>query len=256
MNASKANYCNGTLDVSSSIDPPNYEPPYTAPRIDTETDPRTHDYFPPEQPPCSCLQQHIQLVYYLEDLQYTHNTSLSISSVLDSVRQAQGPWTSLMHCLQCQNPKEQEVFLLFAMSIRILLYSAQNFYTCHQGGLHESPSPARQSSSSAASSVPVSVGGHELVGEEKNLVIGLTFQNALQRIGSALIYLWQRTDECRLLSGDEMETRSIQLLKCFSGNSLSANLGTDEIRLLLRNLQGTMQAMKDVLRRNNSKDSS
>lgn len=94
------------------------------------------------------------------------------------------------------------------------------------------------------------------MGEEKNLVIGLTFQNALQRIGSALIYLWKRTDECRLLSGDEMETRSIQLLECFSGNSLSANLGTDEIRLLLRNLQGTMQAMKDVLRRNNSKDSS
>ena len=256
LDTSKTDYGNGALDISTSIDPPSYASASAALRIEAETGPETQDYFPPEQRPCSCLQQHIRLVYYLEDLQYVNGNSLSINSVLDGVRQAQGPWTSLTHCVQCRNPKEQEVFLLFAMSIRVLLYCAQNYFSySNQNSLREPSFSVRQSVSSAASSLPVSVDGHELMGEEKNLVIEVMIRNALQRILSALIYLGKQTDECGLLCGDDMTTRSIQLLECYSERNF-ANLGADEFRSLLRSFQGTMQSMKDILWGNNRKNSS
>lgn len=241
LDTSKTDYGNGALDISTSIDPPSYASASAALRIEAETGPETQDYFPPE---------------YLEDLQYVNGNSLSINSVLDGVRQAQGPWTSLTHCVQCRNPKEQEVFLLFAMSIRVLLYCAQNYFSySNQNSLREPSFSVRQSVSSAASSLPVSVNGHELMGEEKNLVIEFMNRNALQRILSALIYLGKQTDECGLLCGDDMTTRSIQLLECYSERNF-ANLGADEFRSLLRSFQGTMQSMKDILWGNNRKNSS
>ncbi|POR33735.1 Thiamine repressible regulatory protein thi1 [Tolypocladium paradoxum] len=225
--------------------------------------------FTPREPSrCSCLQQQVQLVYQLGDLQFSHAGGPAVDCVLQGVQLAQGPWKGLMHCNRCQSQDSQkEAYLLFAMSIRILLSSVQKL----NESLHPvdaSHEAARRRAFSEASNVGVSVGNFELTGEAKAEVIGVAIRRALQNITSALLHLWDRTGRPKPLSVADLgnsNSRSrnnapespISILSSISTESQkshhpsslsSTNLGAEDIGSLLNTLQCTMQALKWDLR--------
>jgi hypothetical protein len=155
-------------------------------------------------PRCSCLQQHVQLVYRLSNLDYpSSRIDTSVGRVLSAVQFAQLHWKALMQCESCQTQDNQkEVFLLFAMSVRILLKSTQKVATYAS----DSRSPASASSGTSASSfllpdtgsaLPVRVGGFELTGSTKDDVIKLALRQALQAIQCALLHLCERSPNSR-----------------------------------------------------------
>lgn len=142
---------------------------------------------PPKLERCSCLQQLAQLVYRLDDLRQSSESSVTIECVLQGVQMAHRPWQILMHCSYCGNPAEQrEEILLFAMSIRTLL------------------SMLRQST---PASVGVMVGGYELSGTFKAKVMHELSREALQSITSALKHLQAQVKRQRSLKPVEVGPR-------------------------------------------------
>lgn len=154
--------------------------------------------------PCFCLRQLVRLIYDLEDLDNSCDNFISIEGLLHGARLAQTPWRQLMSCSDCQYHKDQEVFLLFSMSIRMLLCSVRDLYDRHLGVLQSQPPCSSTSSSSPSASATqcdgrsvedfdlrFSVGDYELTTEEKSLTLRIIIRNALQSIIVACLYLWK-----------------------------------------------------------------
>jgi hypothetical protein len=155
------------------------------------------------------------------------------------VQAAKTPWKSLMHCSSSSSSSSasstsprhggqgqgagegenvvvvldeshREAFLLFAMSIRILLSSVQRLNSAVMGGSGSPPPPLPTGMQSCpphahhhhhhhhsyhhhpGGDVAVSVGSFELTGEAKAEIIGVVIRRALWAIGIALQHLWER----------------------------------------------------------------
>ncbi|RYP74299.1 hypothetical protein DL769_004043 [Monosporascus sp. CRB-8-3] len=253
-------YAAGT--ASSSTDDPTMSTPHSSSLPGGHSWP-SGAFAPPESHHCSCLQQHVRLVYQLGDLQDPHAGGPTVDSVLRGVQQAQAPWQSLMHCSRCQSQDNQDgVFLLFATSIRTLLSSVQklNVSSDHADASHDTTTGR---AFSGPPDVAVSVGSFKLTGEMKAEVISVVIRRALQNITSALLHLWERDGRSRpspiadhgngnrapgspngvltgISTGSQMPLRR--------GSRPSANLGPEDVGHLLTTLQSTMQAMKQDLR--------
>lgn len=178
---------------------------------------------------------------------------------------AQTPWKSLMECSRCQSQDNQkEVFLLFAMSIRILLSAVQRLSTNtpHADVLLDA---AMCRASSGASDVEVSVGSFELTGETKAKVVAVALQGALRSVTSALLHLWGRTGRPSRLPSVHFANRnsthintvalerSVDILTTATEESPKLperdasplpSLDFEDTGTLLEILQCTMQAMK------------
>ncbi|KAI1074644.1 hypothetical protein F5B20DRAFT_431972 [Whalleya microplaca] len=202
-----------------------------------------------ELPRCSCLQKLAKLLYHLEDLRYSHASGPSVDSILRGVQLAEVPWKCLMECSQCQHEDNyKESFLLFALSIRILLSSVQRL---------NSSSPRR---TDGPSDIAVSVGSFELTGEAKAEVISMSIRRALEAITSALLHIWERTGRPRPLQIADLDRTvprsSISFLTNTSKESqlplsrsvlASTNLGAESITSLLDTLQNTMKSIEQEL---------
>lgn len=191
-----------------------------------------------------------------------------------------------MQCTQCRNNCDEEVLLLFSMSIRTLLSSV---YSLCAGHLHavrslqvaaSSPStPTTPPSSSASTpSVPdrqaspgehdmrVSVGSYELTEEEKYLTLGLMIRIALRAIAVAFLHLCERTSTstpgsicqqdapCSSCSsaGRASKGSLIELLERLRQNPLElGHLNVDDVGSLLHNLRSTMEVLKTTTNKSN-----
>ena len=228
--------------------------------------PRTESQstFPrPKLPPCSCLQQQAQLVWELGDLQFSHVSELTIDRVLRGAQLAQRPWKNLMECKRCRNQeKQREVFLLFAMSIRILLFYFHELDAKSNSGdksLEKTVKP-----SSPGLDVGVSIGIFEPTDEDKAQLIDSAIKRALQCTTSALQYLWDRIGRPRPLSSltDGSNSASDIFAGIFpspssesqrstprqSSGPSAANLSTRDSGYLLNTLHAAIQAMRQDLR--------
>lgn len=192
---------------------------------------------------CTCLQQHVQLVFELGDLQDHHLSSIPTADrILHGMHMALPPWKRLMHCSRCKGCDNQtEVFLLFATSIRILLSSLQR--------LKVSPSP--ENSALLHCELPVSVGSFELSGEMKTEVIEGAIRRGLQHITRAVVFLWERVGRpqpqvqagsfCKSYRSDKQPSES------FDSRTGRVTASSGDIEGLLHSLQSTMQAMRHGL---------
>ncbi|KAI5861142.1 hypothetical protein GGS23DRAFT_577198 [Durotheca rogersii] len=204
-------------------------------------------------PHCLCLQKLVRLLYHLEDLRHSQLNSPSVDSVLRGVQLAEGPWKSLAQCNRCQNEDNQtEEFLLFALSIRILLSLVQKL---------NGSSPRH---TDAPSEIAVSVGSFELTGDAKAEVISMAIRRALHVISAALRHVWERTGRQKTFPISELGIISSNTppspTSMHPGSSKEAqrqlthnapippNLGTENVASLLTALQNTMKAMEQELR--------
>ncbi|KAL7626428.1 hypothetical protein AAE478_003200 [Parahypoxylon ruwenzoriense] len=240
-------YATGTSS-SSPVDP-NLTSPHSTIFIGGEPMPLA-TCSNPKPVRCSCLRQQVQLVYQLEELQYSHAGVPSVDSALKGVQLAQKPWRGLMQCSWCQGQDGQkEVLLLFAMSIRILLSVVQK--------LDASVRHADVSLHKAAMGVRVSVGSFELTGEAKAEVISMAIRKALQNIKSALLHIWERTGRPRLptasvasssSSGRSSSNGSRSALSILTSNSAdpqkSTNQNAEDIKAFLSILQRIVQVLQ------------
>ncbi|KAF2134731.1 hypothetical protein P153DRAFT_392051 [Dothidotthia symphoricarpi CBS 119687] len=166
---------------------------------------------------CSCLQQLIKLLYHLQDLRCSHASGPAIDAVLIGVRLAEIPWKIVMHCGHCQNgDKHKEAYLLFSMSIRILLSSVQKL----SSGLFQTE---------VTSNMAVSIGTFSLSGDAKSEVIEVAIRKALQAIAIALVHLWERTGRPRPTPTADMGMGNSALL---TPMSLFASISDETQRLL------------------------
>jgi hypothetical protein len=173
--------------------------------------------------------------------------------VLEGVRLADGPWQVLMQCSHCQNRDTyKESFLLFSMSIRILLASIQKLSGC----LFEAAN---------TSTITVSIGTFSLPDDAKLEVIDTVVRKALQAIAVALVHLWERTGKPRLNFPAEQDLNlnsgaPLSPISLFAGTSedsqgplacydlASAFSGTKNTMPLLGTLQFLMKVTEDELR--------
>ncbi|KAI1407384.1 hypothetical protein F5Y13DRAFT_174970 [Hypoxylon sp. FL1857] len=205
--ACDSGYATGT--VSSAADDPVLLSPGSAISPHGQQGPwGTNSFTPSRLSHCPCLQQQIQLVYQLGELQCPSTGSINLDAVLQGVQLAQGPWKNLMDCECCQSQDDKrEVFLLFATSIRILLYSFQELNVSS----HRDDAPAEAATRwdlPDISDVGVSVGNFKLTGGIREEVIGVVVRNALQSITVALLHLWERTGKPRSEACDGLGNRS------------------------------------------------
>jgi hypothetical protein len=209
----------------------------------------------------------------------------SIDSVLHWVRDAQEPWKTLMQCCQCQSNYDQEVLLLFAMSIRTLLCSmyalyagnlqdARNLQVTSSLSISSTPPPSAASTSSVPDrqigsderDLRVSVGSYQLTEEEKCLTLGLMIRNALRSIAVALEYLCEKTDKfiggsfCQQDAhgsscsspGRTSKGALIELLERLRQSPLElGHLKVEDVGSLLHNLRTTMEALKNATNKSN-----
>ena len=187
------------FDTTHHRDPKSTVSCTTSTNDDANVNTSSRTSAPPESR-CSCLQQQVQLVYQLSNLDDSASridNSSSVERVLGAVQSAQGPWKALMQCLSCQSRDNQkEVFLLFAMSIRILLTSVQKIAARaaddHKKETLPRPLSFKPLHPDIGSALPVHVGCFELTGSTKDDVIRLALRQALQTIQSALLHLCER----------------------------------------------------------------
>ncbi|KAF1964888.1 hypothetical protein BU23DRAFT_629555 [Bimuria novae-zelandiae CBS 107.79] len=160
----------------------------------------------PQANSCFCLQQHVQLVYQLSRLEENCsgiNEASNVEQVLGAMQSARGPWKALMKCNSCQtHDNQREVFLLFAMSIRVLFTSVKKVAIQASNDPNIASTTSfnplfRARGSSNESALPVRVGHFELTGSAKDNVIRLALRQALQNIQSALLHLRERTGNSR-----------------------------------------------------------
>lgn len=155
---------------------------------------------PVSTPMCSCIQLHARLVYDLGTL--LHDKATDVERILTGVQLAQGPWQALLQCpwgRHCDNHKE--AFLLFSLSVRILLSSLQKVQSgvkalSQPGSSERGPAPMDVGLGSLAASslalsgdldgTRVSVGGFEVTGETKLEVISVLIKGALESILSTV----------------------------------------------------------------------
>ena len=151
-------------------------------------------------PTCTCLQQHVRLVYQLGDLQDFHSGGPTVDRVLQCVELAQEPWENLMKCSWCHSLEYQkEVFLLFATSIRILLSAIQRLEsetdpTSADTTLRNFATSGGRSVSDIASTIngDVLVGSFKLTGEARAEVIKVVLRRAMRIVTSASLHLKNR----------------------------------------------------------------
>jgi hypothetical protein len=153
---------------------------------------------------CSCLQQQVQLVYQLSNLDCDSlRIDDSVERVFIAVQFAQVPWKALMQCKSCQaQDNQKEVFLLFAMSIRILLNFTQKVATYATDGRNTASASSGTSAfdflySDTVSALPMRVGCFEVTGSTKDGVIRLALRQALHVIQFALLHLRERNPSPR-----------------------------------------------------------
>lgn len=236
-------------------------------------------------PQCGCLQQLVRLVYHQEDHRYSHKSDLSIDGVLHGIRDAQGPWKTLMQCRPCNSNYDQEMLLLFAMSIRTLLCSVYALYAGHLNDAQDlQVTPSLSTSSTPGSSttstpsdperqtglddrdVRVSVGSYQLNEEEKPRILGLMIHNALRSIAVALVYLCERTETSTGGSSSQQDAHgsgcsspgrttkgaTIELLERLRQSPLELDyLKLDDVGSLIHNVRTTMEALKNVSNKSN-----
>ncbi|KAI1492534.1 hypothetical protein F5X96DRAFT_626116 [Biscogniauxia mediterranea] len=165
-----------------------------------------------------------------------------------------------MQCCKCQlQGNEQEVFLLFSMSVRTLLSLVQQ--------LNVSPSAVGTPYETApgqifcgSSDVSVSVGSFELTGKMKAEVINVAMRSALESITTALLHLWERSGRplqwplasMRISNGNGVLESPSNIPYNLSSeshkppqrtSSVAESLGTQDMRNILSMLQSTTQAM-------------
>ncbi|KAI0597313.1 hypothetical protein F4775DRAFT_593446 [Biscogniauxia sp. FL1348] len=208
---------------------------------------------------CSCLRQQVQLVYQLGGLQHSHTSGVTVDCILQGVKWAQNPWKSVMQCCKCQlQGNEQEVFLLFSMSVRTLLSLVQQL-NISPSGVGTPYETATGQIFGGSSDVPVFVGSFELTGKMKDEVINVAMRSALESITTALLHLWERSGRplqwplagMRISNGnDVLETCNIPYNLSTETHkppqrtySVSENMGTQDMRNILSMLQSTTQAM-------------
>jgi hypothetical protein len=156
-----------------------------------------------------------------------------------------------MQCSHCQSKDTyKESFLLFSMSIRILLASIQKLSGC----LFEAAN---------TSTITVSIGTFSLPDDAKLEVIDTVVRKALQAIAVALVHLWERTGKPRLNFPVEQDLNNgapLSPISLFAGASedrqgplacydlVSAFSGTKNTMPLLGTLQFLMKVTEDELR--------
>ncbi|PLB44281.1 hypothetical protein P170DRAFT_467995 [Aspergillus steynii IBT 23096] len=184
---------------------------------------------------CSCLQRHVYLVYQLGDLQSASVGKVSAPAVLEAVRRAQSPWTRLQECRRCRGPDfPQEVLLLFAVSIRILLsaFRQMNMWD-PEGG-----QSIGTEGSVLEAETDVLVGSFEVTGTVKAEMVNLILRNALEQVLSALMYLQSRSSS---LWASLLETTSRAERPSSGHASPSRSLGLDETSNSLLKGRQTLQ---------------
>lgn len=164
----------------------------------------------PSAPPlCSCIQQHARLVYELGTLREAHDKATDVECVLMGVQLAKGPWQGLLQCpWGLHSDHHQEAFLLFSLSVRVLLSTLQKVQSSVTalsrpgtragmgsserdvglGGL-ASGSTASSSSLSLSGDVDLTrvlVGGFEVTGDTKLEVISVLIKGALESLLSVV----------------------------------------------------------------------
>lgn len=199
---------------------------------------------------CTCLQQHVQLIYQLQDL---HSGSPAVDDVVRGVQAAQPVWEGLMQCNQCRSDRDgngrKHVFLLFATSISTLLSSVSRL------GLSSGLDADRHGSSHPIGTpldVGVWVGSFELGGEIKAEVLKVVLHIALNSIKPAVLYLWDhsgRPAASMLSSSFGLESLSPAYkrspLHSGWGSQSQGKVSCEAILSLLDTLQSISQAIKE-----------
>ncbi|KAL9623134.1 MAG: hypothetical protein Q9160_002648, partial [Pyrenula sp. 1 TL-2023] len=149
-----------------------------------------------------------------------------IDCFLKGVQLANIPWKSLMQCARCLSQDiEKEVFLLFAMSIRILLSAAQRL-NINIDPVDTSRKATAGRAVSGACDVEVSVGTFVLTGAVKAEVIAVVLQQELRSVISALYHLCERA------------SRSSQLPVAHLANTNSNSTGSAALKTYMDALSG------------------
>ena len=159
---------------------------------------------------CSCLRQNTDLLCRLKSLKERH-TTLSIDVLLVGADQALASWKSLLQCRTCQQNEDQEVLLLSALSIRVILRNLQVLClgceerdgsdgemlmsSNHDGKV--TASSCRTTGLEKRDSVRSTIGVYEVTGVERILVTDLLISRTLGKIKVVLRCLQERSESAR-----------------------------------------------------------
>lgn len=210
--------------------------------------------------PCSCLQQNADVLCRLKSVK-TQHASPSIDVLLVGADQALAEWKNLLECRNCQQNEDQEVLLLSAMSMRVILRSLQNLYlgvdegndhggevtlpSNHDAGVRKSL--RRTNSIDNRDSVRSTIGVYEVTGVERMLVTDLLLSRTLGKIKVVLRCLQERSESA--MRKEKRVSLSAQLSNLSSIDESDRIEGyTEPLQQLLAGLDGTVQRIMRWLR--------
>ena len=142
-------------------------------------------------PVCNCLQQHADLLCLLKSLEH-RRTASSIDAVLIGIKQALGPWQSLINCPTCQHDNNNGGLLLSVVSMRMIVRRLQCISADSEAGAY-APG-CSMSGKQLMSAEKVLIGNYEATSHEQALVTDLLVMRALGQIKSTLGSLKEKLD--------------------------------------------------------------
>ena len=211
----------------------------------------------PGSPTCSCLQNHAELLCRLKDLEQKHPAG-RVDGVLASAQEAISVWKTMLSCRVCQFDGDQEVLFLLAMSIRTFLRNMECLSIgtdgrCSSISSASSPAVWPQGGAEDAEPVKLTVGLHEVVGDDKAPMIDFMLLRTLHKARDALRCFKDRLDAVKerrhALTTSRMSRPTDQSFKMVSGQAEHGSESGDVEHLLQiwRGLNATAQSIERKL---------
>jgi hypothetical protein len=193
---------------------------------------------------CSCFNDHAELLCRLKELDQ-RNTRPTLDIILVGVQHCLNPWKGLINCRVCRRNEDQEVLLLSALTLRLVLRRLLDF--CASQRNEESNTTiinTDQMVDAPGSETSCTVGMYELRGDEKALMMDTLLWYTLRRVKCAMITLQERLCYLRAnakgtagVSSDEFRGRGMDY-DSDVGHIQQMVCGFEE---KLRNLEGIFQ---------------
>jgi len=141
---------------------------------------------------CSCLNDHAELLCRLKELDQK-NSLPTLDVILVGVQHCLNPWKALIKCRVCRRNEDQEVMLLSALTLRLVLRRLLDFCASQRSeDKNTTMINTDQMVDAPGSETRCTVGMYELQGDEKALMMDTLLWYTLRRVKCAIITLQER----------------------------------------------------------------
>lgn len=141
---------------------------------------------------CGCLKDHAELLCQLKDLDQK-NSRPTLDVILVGVQHCLNPWKGLIKCRVCRRNEDQEVLLLSALTLRLILRRLLEFCASQKNEENNTTIiNTDQIIDAPGSETKCTVGMYELQGDEKALMMDTLLWYTLRRVKCAIITLQER----------------------------------------------------------------